>query len=84
MAASGSLGDSDTEAESPPARRSSRSRRATSTPPVDVARFRAAIEDSFGASAYETSSYGHVTGMKMAPGGSNRNDVDPGVTPDPR
>ena len=53
LGASGCSGDSQAEAESPPV---------TTTEQV------AAIEESFGASGYETSWYGHVTGMKMAHG----------------
>ena len=84
MAASGCLGDSDAEAESPPA---TTIEQVESGPPaqptVDVARFRAAIEESFGASGYETSWYGHVTGMKMAHGRLEiATDVDPESDPE--
>ncbi len=69
IAASGCLGDSDGEAESPPATTTEQvETRLAAEPTVDVAKFRAAIEESFGASGYETSWYGHVTGMKMAHG----------------
>jgi hypothetical protein len=71
IAASGCTGDSDAEAEGPPA---------TTTEQVDISKFRAAIEESFGASGYETSWYGHVTGMKVGPHRTLEiaTDVDPG------
>ena len=69
LAASGCSGDSEAEAESPPV---TTTEQVETEPPgqatVDIAEFRAAIEESFGASGYETSWYGHVTGMKMAHG----------------
>jgi hypothetical protein len=69
IAASGCRGDSDPEAES---------RRATTTeqvetrpaaqPAGDIAKFRAAFEERFGAPGSEASWYGHVTGLEMADG----------------
>jgi hypothetical protein len=76
MAASGCQGDSDAEADSPPA---TTTEQVETQPTVDIAKFRAAIEESFGASGYETSWYSHVTGMKMAHGRQLEiaTDVDP-------
>src|SRR6187401_1645227 len=59
LAASGCSGDSEAEAESPPVTtteqvETERPGQAT----VDIAEFRTAIEESFGASGYETSWYG--------------------------
>ncbi len=79
MAASGCSGDSNAETETPLA---TTTEQVETEPPVqptvDIAEFRAAIEESFGASGYETSWYGHVTGMKMAHGRLEiETDVDP-------
>ena len=70
MAASGCGGDSDSEAESPPA---TTTEQVESEPPaqptVNIAEVRAAIEESYGTPpGYETTWYDHVTGMKMAHG----------------
>ena len=55
IAASGCSGDSDAEAESPPA---------TTTEQVDISKFRAAFKARF----ETTSWYGHITGMEMSSG----------------
>ena len=63
MAASGCLGDSEAEAESPPAMTTAQ---VETKPPaqsaVDIAKFRAAFKEAFG----ERPWYGQITGMKMA------------------
>jgi len=80
MAASGCLGDSDAEPDSPPV---TTTEQVETRPTVDIAKFRAAIEESFGASGYERSWYGHVTGMKMAHGRLEiATDVDPESDPE--
>jgi hypothetical protein len=63
MAASGCLGDSDAEAESPPATTTAQVKtqpRAQSA--VDIAKFRAAFKETYGDQPW----YGQITGMKMA------------------
>ena len=69
LAASGCSGDSDADAESPPATTTEQvETEPPAQPTVDMAAFRDAIEERFGASGSETSWYSHVTGMKMAHG----------------
>jgi len=61
IAASGCSGDSDAEAESPPAT-------TTEQPPaVDIVGLRAAFNDRFGTAGSETPWYRLATGLKMAP-----------------
>ena len=63
MAASGCLGDSDAEAESPPATTTEQvETRPPTEPTVDIAKFRAAFKEAFGEQPW----YGQITGMKMA------------------
>ena len=63
MAASGCLGDSDAEAESPPAATTGQ---LETLPPaqsaVDMSKFRAAFKETYGDQPW----YGQITGMKMA------------------
>jgi hypothetical protein len=63
IAVSGCTGDSDAEAETPPATTTGQ---VETQPParsaVDIAKFRAAFEETFG----ERPWYGQITGMKMA------------------
>ena len=70
MAASGCSGDSDAEAESPPATTTEQvETEPPAQPTVNIAVFRAAIEESYGTpSGYEKTWYDHITGMKMARG----------------
>jgi hypothetical protein len=66
LAASGCLGDSDAEAESPPATTTERVETQPSAQPrVDIAKFRAAFKEAFGPPD-ERPWYGLITGMKMA------------------
>ena len=65
IAAGGCSGDSDPDAESPPATTTEQVETQRPAPPaVDIAKFRAAFKERFG----ETSWYGHITGMKMSSG----------------
>lgn len=66
IAASGCSGDSDVEAESPPATTTEQVETQRPAPPaVDIARFRAAFNERFGTPGDEASWWGHITGMKM-------------------
>jgi hypothetical protein len=63
MGASGCLGDSDAEAESPPATTTAQVE--TQLPPQSasvISKFRAAFEETYGEQPW----YGQITGMKMA------------------
>jgi hypothetical protein len=63
MATSGCLGDSDAEAESPPATTTAQvETRPPAQSAVDIAKFRAAFKKAF----RERPWYGQITGMKMA------------------
>ena len=68
IAASGCSGDSDTEAESPPA---TTTEQVETLPPaqprVDISTSRAAFKETFGTPPDERPWYGLITGMKMAP-----------------
>ena len=67
IAASGCSGDSDAEAESPPATTTEQvETQPPAQPTVDISTFRAAFEETFGAPG-ERPWYGLITGMKMAP-----------------
>ena len=63
IAVSGCTGDSDAEAETPPATRTGQ---VETQPPaqsaVDISKFRAAFEEAFGDQPW----YGQITGMKMS------------------
>jgi hypothetical protein len=61
IAASGCLGDSDAEAESPPTTTGQAETQPPAQPAVDIAKFRAAFKETFG----ERPWYGQITGMKM-------------------
>jgi len=68
VAASGCSGDSDAEAESPPATTTEQvETRPPAEPRVDIAKFRAAFKETFGTPPDERPWYGLITGMKMAP-----------------
>ena len=68
IAASGCRGDSDAEAESPPA---TTTEQADTQPPgqptVDISRFRAAFKETFGTPPDKRPWYGLITAMKLAP-----------------
>jgi len=67
IAASGCSGDSDAEAESPPATTTEQvETQPPAQPTVDISTFRAAFEETFGAPGVRPW-YGLITGMKMAP-----------------
>ncbi len=67
MAASGCSGDSDAEAESPPAATSEQvETQPPARPTVDISKFRAAFRETFGTPPNERQWYGLITGMKMA------------------
>ena len=66
MAASGCLGDSDAEAERPPATTTEQvETRPPAEPTVDIAKFRAAFRKAYGTPPNRTQWYGLITGMKM-------------------
>ena len=67
MAASGCLGDSDAEAESPPTTTEQVETRPPAEPTVDIAKFRAAFRETFGTPPDDRAWYGLITAMKMAP-----------------
>jgi hypothetical protein len=66
MAASGCSGDSDVEAESPPA---TTTEQVETQPPaqraVDIAKFRVAFKETYGTPPDERPWYGLITGMKL-------------------
>jgi hypothetical protein len=66
MAASGCSGDSDVEAQSPPA---TTTEQVETQPPaqraVDIAKFRAAFKETYGTPPDERPWYGLITGMKL-------------------
>jgi hypothetical protein len=68
IAAGGCSGDSDAEAESPPA---TTTEQVETQPPaqsaVDISKFRAAFKETFGTPPDKRPWYGLITGMKMAP-----------------
>lgn len=67
MAASGCFGDSDPEAESPPATTTDQvETQPPAQPTVNIAKFRAAFEETFGTPPDERPWYSLITGMKMA------------------
>jgi len=67
IAASGCLGDSDAEAESPPTTTTGQvDTRPPARPTVDIAKLRAAFKETFGTPPDERPWYGLITGMKMA------------------
>ena len=66
IAAGGCSGDSDAEAESPPATTTEQVETQRPAPPaVDIAKFRAAFKERFGTPGDEASWWGHIIGMKM-------------------
>jgi hypothetical protein len=66
MAASGCSGDSDAEAESPPATTTEQvETQPQAQPTVDMAKFRAAFKETYGTPPDERPWYGLITGMKM-------------------
>ena len=68
IAASGCIGDSDAEADSPPATTTEQvETQPPAQPTVDISTFRAAFEETFGTPPDERPWYGLITGMKMAP-----------------
>ena len=68
IAASGCTGDSDAEAESPPATTTEQvETQPPAQPTVDIAKFRAAFKETYGTPPDERPWYGLITGMKMAP-----------------
>ena len=68
IAASGCSGDSDAEAESPPATTTEQvETQPPAQPTVDISTFRAAFEETFGTLPDERPWYGLITGMKLAP-----------------
>jgi hypothetical protein len=68
MAASGCSGDSDAEAESPPATTTEQvETQPPAQPTVDISKFRAAFKERYGTPPDERPWYGLITGMKMAP-----------------
>ena len=68
IAASGCSGDSDAEAESPPATTTEQvETQPPAQPTVDISTFRAAFKETFGTPPDERPWYGLITGMKMAP-----------------
>jgi hypothetical protein len=68
IAASGCSGDSDAEAESPPATMTEQvETQPPAQPAVDVAKFRAAFKETFGTPPDERPWYRLITGMKIAP-----------------
>jgi hypothetical protein len=68
MAASGCSGDSDAEAESPPATTTEQvETQPPAQPTVDIAKFRAAFKETFGTPPDERPWYRLITGMKIAP-----------------
>ena len=68
IAASGCSGDSDAEAESPPATTTEQvETQPPAQPTVDISKFRAAFKETFGTPPDERPWYGLITGMKMAP-----------------
>jgi hypothetical protein len=70
MAASGCSGDSDAEAESPPATTTEQvETQRPARPTVDIAKFRAAFKETYGTPPDERPWYGLITGMKVAPSG---------------
>ena len=68
IAASGCSGDSDAEAESPPATTTEQvETQPPAQPTVDISKFRAAFKETFGTPPDERPWYGLITGMKIAP-----------------
>jgi len=66
IAASGCLGDSDAEAESPPATTTEQvETQPPAQPTVDISKFRAAFKETFGTPPDERPWYDQITGMKM-------------------
>ena len=68
IAASGCLGDSDAEAESPPATTTEQvETQPPAQPTVDISKFRAAFKETFGTPPDKRPWYGLITAMKLAP-----------------
>ncbi len=68
MAASGCSGDSDAEAESPPATTTEQvETQPPAQPTVDISKFRAAFKETYGTPPNKRPWYGLITGMKVAP-----------------
>jgi hypothetical protein len=68
IAAGGCSGDSDAEAESPPATTTEQvETQPPAQPTVDISKFRAAFKERYGTPPDERPWYGLITGMKIAP-----------------
>ena len=67
MAASACSGDSDAEAESPPATTTEQvETQKPARPTVDIAKFRAAFKETYGTPPHERPWYRLITGMKIS------------------